>query len=207
MHKVARGSASSAGSTPNALSGSTVSRLTSAGSLPASSRQVLNVPRTTLPAWRAWPETLNTYPHVGTFFVSGSGLAYLHRLIMALPVVFIEIGAGGIRLVCLFLHRRDSSGLGASYGTQQQVNHRVAEAMVADRQEESTRLAQDMPAPDITLTQDETFTGGLCLVGIEPARNSILLRAHHRGTRSRHLECINGRCPGASQVQCHPIDQ
>ena len=74
--------------------------------------KVLNVPRTTLQAWRAWPETLNTCPHVGTFFASGSGLAYLHRLIMALPVVFIEIGASGIRLVCLFLQRRDSTGLG-----------------------------------------------------------------------------------------------
>ena len=110
---------------------------------------------------------------------------------MALPVVFIEIGASGIRLVVrLFLHRQDSTGLGASYGTQQQVNHRVAEAMVAERQEASTRLAQDMPAPDITLTQDETFTGGLCLVGIELASNSIL-RAHRRGTRSRRLECIS----------------
>jgi hypothetical protein len=60
---------------------------------------------------------------------------------------------------------------GASYGTQQQVNRRVEEAMVAYRQEESTRLAQEMPAKDITLTQDETFTGGLCLVGIEPVSN------------------------------------
>src|SRR5215475_6842876 len=47
--------------------------------------------------------------------------------------------------------------------------------MVAYRQEESTRLAQEMPPKDITLTQDETFTGGLCLVGIEPVSNSILL--------------------------------
>src|SRR5215475_5533066 len=47
--------------------------------------------------------------------------------------------------------------------------------MVAYRQEESTRLAQEMPPKDITLTQDETFTGGLCLVGIEPVSNYILL--------------------------------
>ena len=32
-----------------------------------------------------------------------------------------------------------------------------------------------MPAKDITLTQDETFTGGLCLVGMEPVSNYILL--------------------------------
>jgi hypothetical protein len=32
-----------------------------------------------------------------------------------------------------------------------------------------------MPSKDITLTQDETFTGGLSLVGIEPVSNDILL--------------------------------
>jgi hypothetical protein len=32
-----------------------------------------------------------------------------------------------------------------------------------------------MPPKDITMTQDETFTGGLCLVGIELVSNFILL--------------------------------
>lgn len=32
-----------------------------------------------------------------------------------------------------------------------------------------------MPHKDITLTQDETFTGGLCLVGSEPVSNFIIL--------------------------------
>src|SRR5215510_15965744 len=32
-----------------------------------------------------------------------------------------------------------------------------------------------MPTKEITMTQDETFTGGLCLVGIEPVSNYILL--------------------------------
>ena len=138
--------------------------------------KVLAVPRTTLQAWRVWQERLDICPQVGTFFASGPGLAYLHRLVMALHVVFVEIGACGIRLVCLFLQMTGLNRfVGASYGTQQQVNRRVEEAMVAYRQEESTRLAQEMPTKDITLTQDETFTGGLCLVGIEPVSNSILL--------------------------------
>ena len=55
--------------------------------------------------------------------------------------------------------------VGASYGTQQQVNRQVEEAIVGYRQEESARLAQDMPAKDITLAKDETFTGGLRLGG------------------------------------------
>jgi hypothetical protein len=51
----------------------------------------------------------------------------------------------------------------------------VEEAIVAYRHEESTRLGHEMPTKAITMTQDETFTGGLCLVGIEPVSNSMLL--------------------------------
>jgi hypothetical protein len=91
-------------------------------------------------------------------------------------VVFVEVGACGIRLVCLLLK---ITGLdrfvGASYGTQQQVNWHVENAIVAYRQAESAPLAREMPAKDITLAQDETFTGGLALVGIEPVSHYILL--------------------------------
>jgi hypothetical protein len=87
---------------------------------------MLHVPRTTLQAWRTWQETLDACPQVAAFFDSGPGLAYLHRLVMALHVVFVEIGACGIRLVCLFL---EMTGLnrfvGASFGTQQRINKRV----------------------------------------------------------------------------------
>jgi len=65
--------------------------------------------------------------------------------------------------------------VGASYGTQQQVNRRVEEAIVVYRHEESARLAHEMPPKEITMTQDETFTGGLCAVGIEPVSNYIVL--------------------------------
>jgi hypothetical protein len=65
--------------------------------------------------------------------------------------------------------------VGASYGIQQQVNRHVEEAIVAYRQEERARLAREMRHKEITMTQDETFTGGLCLVGIEPVSNYIVL--------------------------------
>jgi hypothetical protein len=136
----------------------------------------LQVPRTTLQAWRMWQDTLDACPQVVTFFDSGPGLAFLHRLVMALHVVFVEIGAGGIRLVCLFL---EMTGLnrfvGASFGTQQRINLGVEEAMVAYTREETQGLAQGMTPKAITVTQDETFTGGLCLVAIEPVSNYILL--------------------------------
>jgi hypothetical protein len=65
----------------------------------------------------------------------------------------------------------------------------VEEAIVTYCREESVRLAHAMPpktsrwrragarhAPkDITLAQDETFTGGLCLVGMKPVSNYIVL--------------------------------
>ncbi len=138
--------------------------------------KVLDVPRSTLQAWRAYHESLDACPAVVAFFHSVPGLAFLHRLVLALHVVFVEIGACGIRLICLVL---ELTGLnrfvGASFGTQQQVNHHVEEAMVTYRREETARLAAQMPPQDITVTQDETFTGGLCLVGMEPVSNYILL--------------------------------
>ena len=138
--------------------------------------KMLDVPRSTLQAWRLYQDRLDACPAVVAFFHSVPGLAFLHRLVMALHVVCVEIGACGIRLVCLVL---ELTGLnrfvGASYGTQQRVNRGVEEAIVAYRREESTRLAHAMPPKDITLTQDETFTGGLCLVGIEPVSNYMVL--------------------------------
>jgi hypothetical protein len=155
--------------------------------------QMLDVPRSTLQAWRAYQDRLDACPEVVAFFHSVAGLAFLHRLVIALHVVCVEIGACGIRLVCLML---ELTGLdrfvGASYGTQQQVNRRVEEAIVAYRRDESTRLAQEMPFKDITLTQDETFTGGLCLVGIEPVSNYIVLeqatQARDHDTWQTHME-------------------
>jgi hypothetical protein len=79
-------------------------------------------------------------------------------------------------LVCLFLHLTGLDRfVAASYGAQQQVNVQVEQAMVTYGQDETTRLAQDMPQKDLTVTQDETFTGGLCLITMDPESNFIIL--------------------------------
>jgi hypothetical protein len=138
--------------------------------------KVLAVPRSTLQAWRAYQERLDACPAVVAFFQSVPGLAFLHRLVLAIHLGCTEVGACGIRLVCLFLKLTGLDRcVGASYGAQQQVNRHGAEAIVAYRREESERLAQEMPPKDITMTQDETCTGGLCWVGIEAGSNSIVL--------------------------------
>src|SRR5713101_5499153 len=65
--------------------------------------KVLDVPRSTLQAWRAYQERLDACPAVVEFFQSPPGLAFLHRLVLAIHLVCTEVGACGMRLVCLFL--------------------------------------------------------------------------------------------------------
>jgi len=138
--------------------------------------KALNVPRTTLQAWRQWHESLDICPHVAEFFQSGPGLAFLHRLVIAFHLTCVEVGACGIRIVCLFLNLTGLDRfVAASYGAQQQVNCQVEHAIVDYCQSETARLAKDMPQKDITVTQDETFTGGLCLVTMDPDSNFIIL--------------------------------
>ena len=136
----------------------------------------LKVPRTTLQAWRRWHDTLDMCPYVADFFQSGPGLAFLHRLVIAFHLVCVEVGACGIRLVCLFLHLTGLNRfVAASYGAQQQVNLQVEQAMVTYDHDETARLASGMPQKDLTVTQDETFTGGLCLITMDPESNFIIL--------------------------------
>ncbi len=136
----------------------------------------LKVPRTTLQAWRVWHDTLDICPHVADFFQSGPGMAFLHRLVVAFHMVCVEVGACGIRLVCLFLHLTGLNRfVAASYGAQQQINVQIEQAMVAYDQDETARLAKAMPKKDLTVTQDETFTGGLCLITIDPDSHFILV--------------------------------
>src|SRR5262245_20729780 len=166
--------------------------------------QELQVPRTTLQAWRLWHDTLDICPQVAEFFQKGPGLAFLHRIVIAVHLVCVEVGACGIRLVCLLLNLTGLNRfVAASYGAQQQVNRRVEEAMVAYRQDETTRLAQDMPRKDLTVTQDETFTGGLCLVTMDPESNFIILGqlAQTRDQASWNA-CM---APALAQLNCQVI--
>jgi DNA-binding XRE family transcriptional regulator len=166
--------------------------------------QELQVPRTTLQAWRTWHDSLDICPHVAEFFQSGPGLAFVHRLVVGFHLVCVEVGACGIRLACLFLKLTGLDRfVAASYGAQHQVNCQVEEAMVAYRQTETARLAKDMPRKDITVTQDETFTGGLCLVGSEPVSNFILLE---QLAQRRDQAAWNAlMAPALAQLNCHVI--
>ena len=168
----------------------------------------LKVPRTTLQAWRIWHDTLDICPHVAEFFQSGPGLAFLHRLVIAFHLVCVEVGACGIRLVCLFLNLTGLDRfVAASYGAQQQVNRQVEQAMVTYRHDETARLAKDMPRKDLTVTQDETFTGGLCLVTMDPESNFIILEQLAQARDQTTWNDAHGTGPGTAQLPGDPIDQ
>jgi hypothetical protein len=172
-----------------------------------SERQVakeLRVPRTTLQAWRLWHDSLDICPHVADFFQSGPGLAFLHRLVVAFHLVCVEVGACGIRLVCLFLHLTGLDRfVAASYGAQQQVNVQIEQAIVDYDQSETPRLAKAMPPKDLTVTQDETFTGGLCLITMDPESNFIILE--QLAQARDQVSWNEGMAPALARFKCRVI--
>ena len=168
----------------------------------------LEVPRSTRQAWQADQERLDACPAVGALLHSVPGLAFVHRLVLAIHLVCPEVGACGIRLGCLLLQITGLNRfVGASYGTQPQGNRRVEEASVAYRREESERLAREMPPKDITLTQDETCTGGLCLGRDRTCEHLHCVGASGTDTGARPLACPDGTGPCGSQLSGDALDE
>ena len=139
----------------------------------------LEIPRTTLQHWLKRKASIDADPEVVAFFESSTGVAFLHRLVLAAHFVMTLVGPCGIRVVCLFF---ELSGLdqfvAASYGPQHRVSAAMEEAVVAFDQEEKQRLAAEMEPKQITVCQDETFHPEICLVAIEPVSNFILLEKY-----------------------------
>ena len=57
------------------------------------------------------------------------------------------------------------------------------------------------------MTQDETFTGGLCLVGIEPVSNYIVLEQAAQARDHDTWQRLHGTGAVGSQLSGDPIDQ
>jgi Family of unknown function (DUF6399) len=166
--------------------------------------QELKVPRTPLQAWRVWHDTLDICHHVAEFFQSGPGLAFVHRLVIACHLVCVEIGACGIRLVCLFLHLTGLDRfVAASSGAQQRVHLHGEQAIVAYGHTEPPRLAQDRPPKDLTVTQDETFTGGRCLITMDPESNFIIWEQLAQARAQTTWNAL--MAPALAQLKCRVI--
>ena len=86
------------------------------------------------------------------------------------------MGACGLRLGCLLGKLPGLARLvAASSGAQHQGNRQVEAASVAYRRAASAPWATDLPATDLTVAQDDTCTGGLCLVAVAPKSPAMLV--------------------------------
>lgn len=114
---------------------------------------------------------------VSAFFRTVSGMALLHRLAMSIEFVLSQLSHAGLRLIQKIY---ELSGLdrwvACSQGT---LSHRVRQLetnlIVYGEQQEARLLASRANKKAITCCLDETFPSGICLVGMEPVSNFILL--------------------------------
>ena len=165
----------------------------------------LHVPARTLNYWihrersfinhSSWPE------RTARFFETPEGIDVLHRLMAAAHLVFVEGNDCGLRNLSWFLKlSRLSEFVASSYGAQQAAAEELESLLICFGQEEGSRLAQQMPAREITLCEDETFHPQICLVAIEPVSNFILVEQYQPQRDTATWE----QCTGA-QLAALPV--
>jgi hypothetical protein len=141
-----------------------------------------DIPRTTIQYWLSRKRGLDASPALVDFFESPEGLAFLHRLVIALQFVMCFLCGCGVRPVAKVL---ELAGLGVfvanSFGSRQKLGAAMEEELRSYARQERERLAPQMAAKRITLCEDETFHPETCLVAIEPVSNFILLEAYAEG--------------------------
>jgi hypothetical protein len=113
------------------------------------------------------------------FCESPRGLEFLHRLLVAVHLVFVQANDAGLRNVGAFL---ELSGLDeflpTSYGVHQALAVQMETLLAEFGRQEEQRLAAHMPPRQISLCEDETFHPQICLVAIEPVSNYLLLEQY-----------------------------
>jgi hypothetical protein len=143
----------------------------------------LQVPDSTLRYWlhRRWRHMHHSRwpPQVVQFLESRDGLAFLHVLLTAAHLVFLQANDCGLRDLSWFL---ELSGLdefiASSYGAQQGVAQQMEALLIDFGQEEDQRLAAGMPPRQITVAEDETFHPDICLVAMEPVSGFLLVEQY-----------------------------
>jgi hypothetical protein len=140
------------------------------------------VPRTTLQYWLERRHSLDASATVVAFFESPEGLAFLHRLVIAIQFVMCFVGGCGLRLVATVLRLAGLSPFVAnSFGSRQRLGADMETEIRAFGEEQRARLAPQMPSKRISVCEDETFHPETCLIAIEPVSNFILLEKYADG--------------------------
>jgi len=160
--------------------------------------QAHHIPRSTLQYWQTRKHGLDSSPALIAFFESPDGLAFLHRLVLALQFVMTFVGDCGLRLVQEVVQLAGLEPFVAnSLHSRQQCSVEMETAIRRHANQERARLAKDMTPRDIAACADETFHPEICLVAIEPVSNFILLEQYaERRDASTWKEALNSAIEG-----------
>ena len=140
------------------------------------------VPRTTLQYWLERKSTLDASEVLVSFFESPEGLAFLHRLVIALQFVISFICGCGLRPIATVIQLAGLSPFVAnSFGVRRKLGAQMETEIRAYAKEQRSVLSKQMASKRITVCEDETFHPETCLVAIEPVSNFILLEAYAEG--------------------------
>lgn len=137
-----------------------------------------DIPRTTLQHWIDRKKKLQgkTDPNVVEFFESSSGQAWLHNMCIATFVIFHQNGNSGIPDLHEYF---DMTGVNMFVGTSisalQKVGKTLDKQTIVFGEEESERLAQNMPHKNIPGALDENFImDEMTLILMDPVAGFIL---------------------------------
>jgi Family of unknown function (DUF6399) len=138
--------------------------------------QSLGTPRTTL---RDQLEAFNRIHlpfSIKKAFLSEDGDAFLKRVVVSAHLYFRDVCACGLRILGDFFKEIGIADLiGASLGCQWKLGKQVEEAIVDFGNEQLSQVAEEVRGKEITLALDENFHEGICLVGIDPISNFLVL--------------------------------
>ena len=162
----------------------------------------IDIPRSTLRHWQERREKIDEDPNVVAFFTSPSGIAVLHRFMVAIHFVTSFLGTGGVRLVSTFLELSGLSNfIASSYGTQRKVSKEMEKEICTFEKQEEKKLGAEMKAKKICIAEDETYHEKPCLVAIEPVSGYILLEEY---AEDRQAKTWNERLSEA--IENKPIE-
>jgi hypothetical protein len=109
------------------------------------------IPRSTLQHWLKRKKTLEADPALVAFFGGPTGLAFLHRLVVASHLTFTQQGTCGIRLVGEFLQRTGLNRfVASSFGSQQAIARQLELAILEYDASQRRHLASQMTPQQIT---------------------------------------------------------
>lgn len=143
-------------------------------------------------------------PSLVRFLESPTGVQFLHRLLVALHLVFGLANDCGLRNIGWFLRLSGlDKFLPASYGAQQAFAAKLETRLVEFGQAEEQRLAAQMPHREISLCADETFHPQICLVAMEPVSNYLVLEQYApQRDADTWRQCLDERLVGWPITVC-----